>query len=366
MRKIFTVFGILGGVFFLFLLGIYFYFESEIQKPYKIIGEEKIFEVKKGERTRDIAWRLKKEGLLKNASSFIFYVFKTGKGRNISVGKYCLSPEMNVEELVKILSQNPIPEIIKLTFPEGWTISKMEERLKSVGLIEKGDIQKLKIKDLKNDYPFLAEMPQEASLEGFLFPDTYFFRCPKPEISCKNGKAKIIKCQKGKIKEILGRFLVNFDEKLTPEMRKDIKAQGKSIYQILIMASILEKEVQTFEDRKIVSGILWKRLKKDMNLDADATLVYILEKKENWTFEEARKAVREAKKIDSPYNTYKHKGLPPTPISNPGLDSIKAAIYPKETEYFYYLTDPKTKKTIFSKTLKEQQENEMLYFGSDF
>ena len=115
------------------------------------------------------------------------------------------------------------------------------------------------------------------------------------------------------------------------------------------MASILEKEVKTTEDKKIVSGILWKRLVNDMSLQIDSTINYITNKSE------ARVAIKDTK-IDSPYNTYKYQGLPLGPISNPGIDSILAAIYPIESPYWYYLSASTTGKTIFSKTLLEHNQ----------
>jgi UPF0755 protein len=141
-------------------------------------------------------------------------------------------------------------------------------------------------------------------------------------------------------------MLKNFDQKLTPALMAEIKAQKKSIFSIVTMASLLEKEVKTQEDKKIVSGILWKRIAIGMPLQLDATINYITNKGD------ASVTIKDTK-INSPYNTYKYYGLPKGPISNPGLDSISAAIYPTKTNYLYYLTDGKT---IFSETLEQHIE----------
>ena len=137
-------------------------------------------------------------------------------------------------------------------------------------------------------------------------------------------------------------------------MRTEILGQEKTIFEIITMASLLEKEVKAFEDKKLVSGILWKRLENKMPLQVDATITYITGKKSS-------KVSLDETKIDSPYNTYKYKGLPPGPISNPGLESIVAAIYPKKLDYLYYLSTPEGE-TIFSKTFEEHKRAKEQYF----
>ena len=148
-------------------------------------------------------------------------------------------------------------------------------------------------------------------------------------------------------------MLVNFDKKLTPELRTQIQKQKKTIFEIITMASMIEKEVRSLNDKKIVSGILWKRISIGMPLQLDATINYITDKNDPGV------AIKDTK-IDSPYNTYKYKGLPKGPISNPGIDSTTAAIYPTQTKYWYYLTDGTT---IFSETLQQHNEAKAKYLG---
>jgi UPF0755 protein len=179
-------------------------------------------------------------------------------------------------------------------------------------------------------------LPPGATLEGFLFPDTY-------RIFRDAGAERIIE-----------KMLDNFGDKLTSQMREDIKKQERTIYETIIMASIIEKEVRTPEDMQIVSGIFWDRIKNGQALESCATLAYILGVNKAQYSEEDTK-------IDSLYNTYKYRGLPPSPISNPGLNAIKAAIYPKYTEYNYFLSRPDTGETVFSRTYAEHLENKRKY-----
>ena len=182
-------------------------------------------------------------------------------------------------------------------------------------------------KDFSTDFSFLSDKPKNLSLEGYLFPDTY-------EVKKGAGSEDIIK-----------KILNNFDKKLNSDLRTEIKNQGKSIFEIITIASLIEKEVRTFEDKKLVSGVLWKRLESNMPLQVDATIAYITEKK-------TTKVLKTDTQIDSLYNAYKYSGLPLGPICNPGIESIKAAIYPENSEYWYYLSTPEGE-TIFSRTLEE-------------
>lgn len=336
------------------IAGGYYFLDKEIKSPYKLEAKDKIFEIREGEGIKDIAINLKEEGLIKNDLYFVFYVWKDKREHNLKPGKYCLSSSISIPEIFQNLTEGP-GESIKLTFPEGWSISKIEERLKSNGLIPSKEISRLKIKDFQENFTFLEDAPDEDSLEGYLFPDTYLFYCRDPDIKCKEGEVDVTKCQGGSTEEILEKFLTNFNEKLTSDFKEEIEKQQKTIFEIITMASLLEKEVNTKEDREIVSGIFWKRLREGRPLQSCATIAYVLEiDKWRYSFEDTR--------IESLYNTYIHKGLPIGPISNPGIESIKAAIFPKKTNYNYFLTDPATGNTIFAETIEEHNQNKIKYF----
>ena len=262
--------------------------------------EKKLFSVEKGESLFKIADNLGKEDLIKNKSFFDFYIFIKGTQRKLQAGEYYLSPSENVPTIAKKIISGDVAKMV-VTIPEGFTVKQIEERLN-------------------------LKLPGE-NLEGFLFPDTYQFPIGV------SGE------------EVVSKMRDNFDKKLTADLREEIKNQKKTIFEIITMASLIEKEVKTKEDKEVVSGILWKRLKNNIPLQVDATIFYITGKK-------TTEISIEETKIDSLYNTYKYKGLPLGPVCNPGLESIKAAIYPKNSEYWYYLSTPEGE-TIFSKTLEE-------------
>ena len=311
---------IILAIFVLFIFG--FFFWQGIYLPKTPFGEEKLFLVEKGQSLFQIAENLEKEGLIKNKFFFDFYIFIKGVQRKLQAGEYFLSPSESTARIAQKLISGDIAKMV-VTIPEGWTQKQIEER---IGL----------------------KLPGE-NLEGFLFPDTYYLPVDvTPE----------------KVVEIM---TTNFDKKMAP-FKEEIEGQGKTIFEIVIMASLLEKEVKTFEDKELVSGILWKRLENGMPLQVDATITYI-KKTTNLegprSFSEKGEAYGsrisiEETKINSLFNTYKYLGLPPGPICNPGIDSIKAAIYPKNSDYWYYLSTPEGK-TIFSKTLEEHNNAKEKY-----
>ncbi len=270
------------------------------------------FSVQKGWGDEEIAKNLKEAGLIRSSYFFRFYVFSALKHFQLQAGEYNLSPKMSLHQIANKMAQG---DIIKdnVVIPEGWNMQKIGEYLQEKGICQK-------------DY-FVS---LATGREGYLFPDTY-------QIS------KTTTCE-----DILDAMFSNFDRKLAP-YQNEISSAGLTISEVVIMASLLEKEVITFEDKEIVSGILWKRLSIDMPLQVDATIVYITGK---------ANISNGDKKIESPYNTYKYNGLPAGPIASPGLDSIKAAIFPKQTDYWYYLTDGKT---IFSKTFEEHMDAKAKY-----
>ncbi len=303
--------------------------------------QEITFLVKKGQGAKEISAHLKEQGLIRWSSLFRFYVLAKDIGGNLKAGEYSLSRAMNIPEIVnKFVSGEVIKK--EITIIEGWNLRDIgwyfenkgmfqaEELFELVGfpLIDYSQVSDLpQPEDFSKEYDFLKDKPKNVSLEGYLFPDTY-------EVSPEDG-----------IEEIIEKMLANFEKKLTSELREEIASQGKSIFEIVIMASLIEKEVRTFEDKKIVSGIFWKRLKIGKPLESCATIAYILGiNKWRYSFDDTR--------ILSPYNTYLNRGLPLGPICNPGLESILVAIYPKDSQYLYYLSTPEGK-TIFSETLKK-------------
>ncbi len=256
-----------------------------------------------------------------------------------------------IEERENRKKPSPIvyKEEVDVKVLEGWTIDVIAKHLEDISGLDISfkklagepmvDYREKKEEDFPADYSekfdFLETKPKHYSLEGFLFPDTY--RVFKQATS---SEALILK------------MLSNFDKKLNDELRAEIKRQGKTIYDVIIMASLIEKEAPIdYKDTdnrsaRIVSDIFWSRLKIGMALQSDATLSYY--------FSDNNPAHSSTElQVDTPYNSYMYKGLPPTPICNPSLKAIEAAVYPIPTDYTYFLTTRDGSEIFFSKTYAE-------------
>lgn len=313
------------------LLLIVFFVCFEVYIPVNPGSNENItFTVEKGWGDNEIAANLQKLGLIRSAYFFKLYAILSLKHSQLQAGEYNLSPKMSVYEIASIIAQGNVIKD-RLVILEGWSTKDIAQYLESKGICSQDYFISLTQKDYSDQFDFLQDNPKDVNLEGYLFPDTY-------EI----GKGET--CE-----DILSKMLTNLGQKLTPALRTEIVNQKKLIFDIVTMASLLEKEVRTLDDKKIVSGILWKRIATGMPLQLDSTIVYITGNPDI--------SVKD-KTIDSPYNTYKYYGLPKGPISNPGIDSITAAIYPTQTNYWYYLTDGKT---IFSETLDQHNAAKAKY-----
>jgi len=327
MNKV-TFYSIL--IFLIIIFIFIFIFWWQIRIPLNPAGEKIIFNIEKGQSAKTIADNLVKADLIKNPFIFRLYVFFALSQYALKSGEYKFSPAMSIREIADFIIFGGTNEVL-ITIPEGFTLKQIEERFVAAKLAKPGEIVNYKF--AANIPPILLGKPKFASLEGYLFPDTYRF------------------FKDASLPDVVSKMIANFDAKLTPDLRVAMVSSGRGIYEILTMASLIEKEVKSDADREIVSGILWKRLKAGIPLQVDATLVYIT----------GRKEVYEAdKKINSPYNTYYYRGLPKGPIASPGLSAIRAAIFPKASSYWYYLS-AKDGKTIFSKTLEEHNINRAIY-----
>jgi len=225
---------------------------------------------------------------------------------------------------------------IRFVIFEGQTVKEINKSLKEYNVLKEGD----------------SFLNVDQNLEGYLFPDTYYFY--------KNSSSAVI----------LEKIFKNFYKKADPILSQD----GENYDRNLIIASLIEKEVPSSDERRIVAGIILKRLEVGMPLQVDATLCYI----KSYAYSLGQKAdsgvdseiescypiTKKDKEVDSLYNTYLYKGIPPKPISNPGEDAIRAVFEAKSSPYWYYLSDPVTKKTIFSKTLEEHNINRRRYLSN--
>jgi UPF0755 protein len=227
-----------------------------------------------------------------------------------------------------------------VTFIEGWDNHDIADYLQKQGITGSADFL-FSIKNF-NATKYNSFLPKEANgnLEGFLFPDTYFI--PKSAPAGQNISDIII-----------GKALDNFTQKITPGMLAQAQARGLSLYQIITLASIIEKESGgSQDDKKTIAGVFYNRLNAGMPLQSDATVSFIIG--------HSPISVDDTL-IESPYNTYKNKGLPPGPICNPGLNSIMAALYPTASDYFYFLTIPDTGRAVFAATYDEHLKNKQKY-----
>lgn len=325
------------SVIFSVLLVLSLFVCFEIYVPVNATSHETItYTVQKGWGDDEIAKDLEKLGIIRSNYFFRFYVIASLTHGSLQAGDYILSPKMSIHQIAQKMAQG---DVIKdnIVILEGWSKEDIGEYLQKKGICNQDYFVSLVEKDYSAEFDFLADKPKNLDIEGYLFPDTY-------EIS--KGET----CE-----DIIISMLTNFGKKLTPELREEIKkgpvGTPKTIFDVVTMASLIEKEVRLMDDKKIVSGILWKRLAIDMPLQLDATINYI-------TGKGVPGASIKDTKIDSPYNTYKYTGLPLGPISNPGLNSITAAVHPKKTNYWYYLSDGITH---FSETLEQHNAAKAKY-----
>ena len=304
----------------LLLLGIFYYLF--FSPPVREFTEKKkkIFHIEKGENLNEISQNLKSKGFIKN--SFIFKTFfSLMAGENkVKAGDYLFDKPLSVLEIKNRLAEGIYGlSPVKITILEGWTV-------KDIGFY----FENLEVFQAEEFYlPFARE-------EGYLFPDTYFFNANdlNPEIIAKTMRE-------------------NFEKKITPEIMAEIEQRGKNLKEIIIMASLIEKEMSSPEDGRIISGILWKRFESKMGLQVDATLTYL-------TGKPSLKLTEEDLAIDSRYNTYKYRGLPAGPISNPGLEAIKAAVFPEKSPYWYYLHDSE-RQPHYARDFEEHKANKIKY-----
>ena len=307
------------------------YIENKINQPFSSSNTQKEFVIKNGQGVKEIAANLKNEGLIIGSDYFKIYVWREKIASRLQAGKYNLNSAMTIPEIADIFVKGHTkPNEIQVTIPEGFTIKEIKERLVEKGLIKEDEFLEGGSINFSR-YNFWEKEMDKDNLEGFLFPDTYKFY------------------QETTVRKIIGKMLDNFDKKLSPEIKEEIKKQNRTIFETIILASIVEKEAGREEDMKKIAGVFLNRLAANYPLQSDATINYVVGKGR-------RKASYEDLQIDSPYNTYKYNGLPPTPICNPGLNAIKAVVYPANTDYFYFLTDPKGK-AYFARTFKEHQKN---------
>ena len=318
----------------IFAISIVGWYKSTLNTPFDSGSNLRIkFEISAGDTAGSIVENLKKSKLIRSESALLWYIKQEDIGDQFKVGSFALQPNMTPLEIVEELTSNVTGEKW-ITIIEGWSNHQIAEYLEKEGWGSYEEIRDC-MRNCEFDYDFLSWKPAENALEGFLYPDSYIIT---DQYIPKN---------------ILKRMLDNFDLK-TKDLRIEATKRKKNFYEILIMASMIEKEVREYEDKQIVSGILWNRLEYGTPLGVDATVLYA---RDSW----GTPITQEDLQIDSPYNTRKYAGLPPGPICNPSVESIKAALNPIETDYYFYITEPENGKVIYSRNLEEHNENVWKY-----
>ncbi|MEW6202812.1 MAG: endolytic transglycosylase MltG [bacterium] len=301
-------------VFLLSILVLALIFIIYSDSPADRNGETRAFNINYGETAAAAGMRLKQQHFIRSASFFRLLTLIQHKETKIQPGQYTLSPSMNTQEILSVLTAHNGGQMdVRITIPEGFTASEIAERMDEAGLCDYDEW--MDIVSAPEAHFINLRSHEIESLEGFLFPDTYFFHHGAP-------------CERY-IQKMTDRFFDIFTEKYINEAGQ----QDFTLPEIVTLASLVEEEAKLKGERRTIAGVLRNRLEREMLLQCDATVQYALpERKERLLYEDL--------KIDSPYNTYLYKGLPPGPICNPGLDSLLAALHPAAVPFLYYVARP--------------------------
>ncbi len=301
-------------------------------------GDPVSFEIKMGESVNSIALNLENAGLIRDAGAFRLYLIYAGMDTGIQAGEYQLSPAQNAVEIAKSI-QDATPKEATLTILAGWRLEEVAAALPTTGLSITPDEFLRAARSLFGD-EILPGHPELQNVEGFLFPGSYTFdRTASPE-------------------KVLAVILQNFAAQVPQELRDGFDRQGLTLEQAIILASIVQKEAMVPEEQPIIASVFYNRLRDGMKLDSDPTVQYALgysQAKKTWWKNPLSAGDLT---VQSPYNTYINTGLPPGPISNPGLTALQAVAYPAETPYYYFRARcDGSGRHNFAKTYAEQVGN---------
>lgn len=316
---------------------VYFNYKSNIQ-PYSTSDEPLIIDVPMGSSIKKIGEILEDNKIIKSANAFYFYA--KGKGAlDLRAGTYQLSPSMSLDNIISVLEEGKVyVENVKFTVPEGFTVEKIADLLQAKGLVDREEfLQAVNNEDFSSDVWFINHIPKEAKvkykMEGFLFPKTYSVK--------KDASAK----------DIILMMLKQTEKEFPKEWLGELQKRKVTFHDAITLASIIEREAVVDAERSKIAQVYYNRIRTGMKLQADATVQYSLgEQKERILYSDLE--------IDSLYNTYKYKGFPPGPIANPGIEAIKAAVFPETHDYLFYVTKKDgSGGHYFAKTFNEHKEN---------
>lgn len=296
------------------LIASAFYWFYTNSQPVASQENYKYFVIEKGETAGEVGQRLESEGIVKSALSFKIYLQFTGQTGKIQTGEFRLTPSHSLFQVVDTLFDGPIE--LWVTIPEGLRREEIAQKFADV---------------LGKDDAFVTDFLKDSSgKEGYLFPDTYLFP------------------REASVSAIVKKMTSTFDNKTKDLTNKS----GLSFEDVVVLASLVERETKTDEERPIVAGIILNRLSVGMPLQIDASVQYSVGTLKDWW------PILSLDDISTPssYNTYENTGLPPAPIANPGLSSLKAAFSPQDSEYWYYIHDSEGQ-IHYAKTLSEHNSN---------
>lgn len=298
-------------------------------------GTMRPFVIARGDTAGVIGRHLEAEGIIRSALAFEFVLYDTGREDALQSGTYQVSPALTPRDLARVFEKAPGEQVV-LRVIEGWRLTEIAAAVeKAFPKITKDQFLAAAVVGTRKN-AVLAGLDAKTPLEGFLFPDTYFFR---PEASAA---------------EIVDTLLTLFEQRAGGELANAAKARNMTVYDLVKLASIVEREARDRKESATIAGVYQNRLDIGMKLDADPTIQYALG---DW-----RELTLDDLKLDSPYNTYLNAGLPPTPIASPGQSALDGAAHPEKHDYLYFVAkNDGTGDHAFAKTLDEQEANRVKY-----
>lgn len=294
-------------------------------------GDLRSFEVRRGDTAAEIGRRLEAEGFIRQALAFVFVLYDTGRESALQSGTYRISSAMTPREIAKTFEKAPGDQVV-LKLIEGWRLTEVAAAVSKAfpSITREAFIAAAVVGQRKN--AVLAGLDPKTSLEGFLYPDTYFVR---PDAGAT---------------AIVDLLLTTFEQRAGAVLRTAANERKITVYELVKLASIVEREARDRSESATIAGVYQNRLAIGMKLDADPTIQYA---KGDWG-----ELSLEDLKLDSPYNTYRVAGLPPTPIANPGQRALEGAARPEKHEFLFFVAKgDATGQHLFARTLEEHEAN---------
>lgn len=329
-------FGYISSTILIALVVGFIWYLAQVARPIHL-DQTITVEIPENSGTEGAISALYGAGVIRSRTALWVHVLLTGRRTELRSGTYTFSSDVTIPMVLNIITkQQSFQGEVEITLLEGWTAEQMGEALSpnfSFGAAEY-------VAAVETPTNFTQDWLDEArslgTLQGFLFPDTYrFFVDASPS-------------------DVIVAQLDTFDQRFTQQMRADLAASGRSVYDAIILASIVQKEANTPEDMKLVAGVFLKRLAANMPLQSDVTIEYITQK-------QGVRPTYSDLDLESAYNTYRNTGLPPTPISNPGLDALTAVVYPVESDYWYFIATPEGE-VLYSETYEQHLQYKNQYY----